>query len=261
MRSPACGRPGRVTASTVISPASVATTSRVTAPRNVRVTHRAAARPGRRCRRRGPPGGRAPCPLPAAPSSSVDAPSTRTRPGPSGTAASRFTTPTNSATNVVAGRGVDLLRRRDLLQPARVEHRHPVRDRQRLGLVVRDEQRGDALGELQPPDLVAQLHPHPRVERRQRLVEQQHRGRHGQRPGQRHPLLLAAGELVRVRAARGRRARRAPAARRRAPSPLGRADLAASAARTRRSPRPSSSGTASRPGTPCRCRAGSPARP
>ena len=64
-----------------------------------------------------------------------------------------------------------------------------------------DEQRGDALGELHPADLVAQLHPDLGVERRQRLVEQQHRRRDGERPGQRHPLLLAAGQLVRVAAA------------------------------------------------------------
>ena len=36
------------------------------------------------------------------------------------------------------------------------------------------------------------------VERRERLVEQQHRGLDRQCPGQRHALLLAARELVRV---------------------------------------------------------------
>jgi len=37
----------------------------------------------------------------------------------------------------------------------------------------------------------------PRVERRGRLVEQQHIGLHRQRPGNRHPLLLSARERVR----------------------------------------------------------------
>ena len=52
--------------------------------------------------------------------------------------------------------------------------------------------------ELDPPDLVAQLGPHLGVERRQRLVEQQHVRPDRERPGQRDTLLLAAGELVRV---------------------------------------------------------------
>ena len=77
-------------------------------------------------------------------------------------------------------------------------HADPVGHRQRLGLVVGDEDGGDAELELDPADLLAQLHPHLGVQRRQRLVEQQHLRRDGQRAGQGHPLLLAAGELVRV---------------------------------------------------------------
>src|SRR5207244_1202020 len=50
------------------------------------------------------------------------------------------------------------------------------------------------------PHLGAQLG----VQVRQRLVEEQHRGREDEGPGQRHPLLLAAGELG--RAALGQRA-------------------------------------------------------
>ena len=52
--------------------------------------------------------------------------------------------------------------------------------------------------ELDPADLVPQLRPDLRVQRRQRLVEQQHLRLDGQRPGQRDPLLLAAGQLVGV---------------------------------------------------------------
>jgi hypothetical protein len=51
---------------------------------------------------------------------------------------------------------------------------NPVRDRQRLLLVVGDEQGRRAHLELDPSDLVAQLRPHLRVQGRQRLVEEQH---------------------------------------------------------------------------------------
>ena len=52
--------------------------------------------------------------------------------------------------------------------------------------------------QLDPADLVAQLLADLGVQRGQRLVEQQHPRLDRQRPGQRDPLLLAAGELVRV---------------------------------------------------------------
>jgi hypothetical protein len=55
---------------------------------------------------------------------------------------------------------------------------------------------------LDPPDLVAELAADLGVQCGQWLVEQQHPGLDRQRPGQRDPLLLAAGDLVRV-AARG----------------------------------------------------------
>ena len=48
---------------------------------------------------------------------------------------------------------------------------------------------------LQGLDLVAQAQAHARIERRQRLVEQQQAGRGRERAGQRHALLLAAGKL------------------------------------------------------------------
>ena len=95
------------------------------------------------------------------------------------------------------------------------------------------------------------------VQRGQRLVEQQHRRPDRQRPRQRHPLLLAAGELRRDSAppmpgspiSASISATRAPiAAAVRAPR---------SSARSRRSAPPSCAGTAHRPGTPCRCCAGS----
>ena len=47
-------------------------------------------------------------------------------------------------------------------------------------------------------DLVAQAHAHARIERRERLVEQEQRGRGGERAGERHALLLAARKLHRI---------------------------------------------------------------
>jgi hypothetical protein len=61
---------------------------------------------------------------------------------------------------------------------------------------VGDEQRGRADLDLDPPDLVAELHAHLRVEGRQRLVQQQHLGLDRERPRERDALLLAAGHLV-----------------------------------------------------------------
>ena len=51
---------------------------------------------------------------------------------------------------------------------------------------------------------MAQGHPDLRVEGGQRLVEEEHGGLDGERPGERDPLLLAARQLVRVAVARDR---------------------------------------------------------
>ena len=90
-----------------------------------------------------------------------------------------------------------------------------VGQRERLGLVVGDEQGARARGAQDPGDLLAQRLAKARVERGERLVEQDHLGVGRERAGERDPLALAARELVRVGlgAARGRRAR---ASRRRA---------------------------------------------
>jgi hypothetical protein len=86
----------------------------------------------------------------------------------------------------------------DLLDPPLVHHGDPVRQRERLGLIVRhiDERDADLLLQIDQLDLhlLAQLG----VERGQRLVEQQHCRMRDQRPADRHPLLLAAGKLVRI---------------------------------------------------------------
>ncbi|MCY1294112.1 hypothetical protein D9M70_433940 [compost metagenome] len=59
-----------------------------------------------------------------------------------------------------------------------------------------DEDRGDAELLLDLPDFFAQRHADLGVERRKRLVEQQHLRLDRNGAGKRHALLLAAGELV-----------------------------------------------------------------
>ena len=95
----------------------------------------------------------------------------------------------NSATNGVAG-ALYISAGRPSARSARRDHGHPVGDRQRLLLVVRHVERRDPELELDPPDLLPQLHAHLGVERRQRLVEQQHARLDRERPRQRDALLL-----------------------------------------------------------------------
>ena len=93
---------------------------------------------------------------------------------------------------------VDLARRAQLLDPARVHHGHPVGHHERLLLVVRhvDERDPDRL--LDALELDLELLAHLQVERPERLVEQQHLGLHHERARERHALLLAARELARL---------------------------------------------------------------
>ena len=121
--------------------------------------------------------------------------------------------PMKSATKAIAGLAVDLERRAHLLDRALVHHHDAVGHGQRLLLVVRDHDRGDAEPALQRADLLAQVHAHLGIERRERLVEQE-------QPGRRWP---ARGPARRAAAGRrraatdtcdpGRQARRARAAR------------------------------------------------
>ena len=145
---------------------------------------------------------------------------------------------------------VDARRLVDLLDASLVHDGDPVRQRERLRLVVRhvDERDADLLLQVDELDLhlLAQL----RVEGGQRLVQQQH-GRMGdERPGDRDALFLAAGELVRIALAEARRG-----ARPRAPPRPWRGSRAKacspSRAGTRRCLRPSCAETARSSGTPC----------
>ena len=107
---------------------------------------------------------------------------------------------------------VELVGRADLLDLAVGHHHDRVGDLHRLLLVVGDEHRGDVDLVVQAPQPGAQLLAHLRVERAERLVEQQHLRLDRERAGQRHALALAAGELRRVAVgelARGARARAA----------------------------------------------------
>ena len=71
-----------------------------------------------------------------------------------------------------------------------------VGDGHGLGLVVGDVDRRDAQLLLDAADLGAHGHAQLGVQVGQRLVKEQHARLHHQRAGQRHALLLAAGELV-----------------------------------------------------------------
>ncbi len=91
---------------------------------------------------------------------------------------------------------VERVRRADLLQPAVVHDGDPVGHHQRLLLVVGDVD--DRHPQLVVQRLDLQLEPFPQllVERAERLVHQQHPRVEDEGPGERDPLLLAAGELA-----------------------------------------------------------------
>ena len=85
----------------------------------------------------------------------------------------------------------------DVHQPRVVHHHDPVRQRQRLGLVVRDVQhRGIGQCLLEPLKLGEHGLAQQRVERGERFVQEQHRGADRQCPGDRDALLLPTGKLT-----------------------------------------------------------------
>ncbi len=85
-----------------------------------------------------------------------------------------------------------------------LEHCDPVCDRQRLVLVVRDEDRRRSRLAEHLDDLAAHARTELDVERRERLVEQDERRLPGERTRKGYPLALAARELVRQAAAESR---------------------------------------------------------
>ncbi len=102
------------------------------------------------------------------------------------------------AREALVGRVLVQLRRSGLLDdPPVAQDGDRVGQRQRLLLVVGDEHRRHALLSQQRVDLLAHAAAQRRVQRGERLVQQQRLRTSGQRAGERHALLLAAGELVR----------------------------------------------------------------
>ena len=93
---------------------------------------------------------------------------------------------------------VDVRGRADLLDPAVVHDHDAVRDFERLFLVVRHEHARHVDLVVQAAQPAAQFLADARVERAERLVQQQHARLDRQRARQRDALPLAAGELVRV---------------------------------------------------------------
>ncbi len=93
---------------------------------------------------------------------------------------------------------VDGFRRVELFEPAVLHDADAVGDRERLGLVVRDEQGRDAEPLLEAADFGSKLRSDAGIERRQGFVEQEHRGLDRERAGDGDSLLLATGELVRI---------------------------------------------------------------
>ena len=108
------------------------------------------------------------------------------------------TAPVKSATKADAGDGRELGRRALLDDAAAVDHADAVAEQRRLGEVVRDEQgRHAGLGEdggERAPARGARA----RVERGQRLVEQQRGGLARQRAGDRDALALAPRQRARA---------------------------------------------------------------
>ena len=126
---------------------------------------------------------------------------------------SRFA-PVNAATNASAGRVDELLGRAELAQLPVDDHADRSASASRVLVVVRHEQRrqaelarGARASSARTVDFVCG------VERRERLVEQQHAGLARERARERDALALAAGELGRAAPRRGARSASARAAR------------------------------------------------
>src|SRR5262245_43508968 len=99
--------------------------------------------------------------------------------------------------DAVRGPRVDLARRAVLLQPAAIDDRDLVRERQRLALVVRDIDEGDAGAALELLELRAHTLAQLGVEVGERLVEQQDARLDDEAARECHALLLATAEFAR----------------------------------------------------------------
>ena len=149
---------------------------------------------------------------------------------------------------------VDLLGRAELDDPPGAHHGDHVGEGQGLHAVVRDVDGGDLELLQEGAQLLARLLPQLGVEVAERLVEEDDARLGHQRPGQRHPLLLPAGELGRRAPLESRELHEiaAPWPRARAPPRAGRRAPAADSPRCRT---PSCAARWRRSGTPCPARA------
>ena len=93
---------------------------------------------------------------------------------------------------------IDFVRSAELADAALRKHGDPVGQAERLALVVGDEDGRHAELALNLLDLDLHRRSQVPVERRERLVEQQHLGANDERARQRDALLLSAGELARL---------------------------------------------------------------
>ena len=135
---------------------------------------------------------------------------TRTRPAATASPRTKLVRPEEARDEAVGGLRVGLLRRVELLHAAAVHDQDAVRHDQRLALVVGDVDGGDAELALDAAELELHLLAQLAVQGGQRLVEQEQVGLEHQRAGDRHALLLAAGQLVRAAMAEAGRVGRAP---------------------------------------------------
>jgi hypothetical protein len=88
---------------------------------------------------------------------------------------------------------------RSLLDDGAVfDHHEPVGEHHRVQCVVRDQHARAVEGGQPPPQVRADLQPGVRVERGERLVQEEQSGLYGQRAGQRDPLRLPSGQLSRL---------------------------------------------------------------
>ncbi len=102
------------------------------------------------------------------------------------------------ATNSSAGCAVSSSGAADLVQAAVADHADAIGERARVEEVVGDDQRGELQRRQDLRELFAHGGARVRVERGQRLVEQQHLRVAAERTGHRDALALAAGEPVRL---------------------------------------------------------------
>ena len=147
--------------------------------------------------------------------------------------------------------GRDITRGSALHDPSLVEHQHPVGEGEGVDRVMGHQQAHPVVRREVTGELEAEAGRDPGVQTRERLVHEQEHGVDRERPGDRHPLGLAARQLARPAARRARRSRSARArsgpAHRPRPGPP-----RASAVRTRRCRGPTGAGRACPPGTPAR---------